>query len=111
MPTPTPEQIESTREVLGLNSYSDAQGRIESLEEAQWDAQLVDNGLYADEKDGVDIGGSNALLGAQISVEETIGRIRNRSRLRFGLPALTGTAGDYAANGGNELGFSSLRWY
>jgi hypothetical protein len=82
MPTPTPEQIETTREVLMLDTYTETAGLISDLEEAQWTAQVSDNTLWNTKRNSVTIIDSTV----KIDPASLLGRIRDRSRRRFGLP-------------------------
>ncbi len=95
-----------TREVLGLKSYADAETRIGGLEEAQWTVQLADNELWAANRD------DNVIIDSTVKIDpgSLLGRIRNRSRLRFGLPALSGNASDAETENGIDQ-IQSLAWY
>lgn len=107
----SPEQVELTREVLALKSYADTESRIGNLTSAQWTAQIADNNLWATKRDKfVELRGGKS--GVFIDPQSSLGRIRNRSRLRFGLPALQGEAADAdaeSADGGGLI--SSLGWF
>lgn len=98
MPTPTNQQIEQTRQVLGLKSFSEVSGLISNLaNDVQWTAQLTDNTTFLSEQDSVNdvqAVGSIKLFGDNDISETLAGKIRNRSRLRFGLTALSGKATD-----------------
>jgi hypothetical protein len=86
MPTPEPEEIETTREVLSLTSYSDTQSRIEALEDVQWTAQMDDNEKWLLKRDKyIRMAGNTANFGVSINPESPLGRIRTRSQLRFGM--------------------------
>lgn len=107
-PNPTATQIETTREVLALKSYSETSGLIGDLDDAQWAAQIADNALWAAKRNKfVELRGG----GVFIDPKSPLGRIRNRSRLRFGLSALQGEASDADAESAEGGLVSSLSWF
>lgn len=112
MPTPDADQIEETREVLGLKSYSDTASLIADVEEVQWTAQLADNETWADNRDKkVEIRDAD---GIYLDPNSFLGKLRNRSRRRFGLAAVGGKGSDKDVQDYEDFGRvleSSLKWF
>jgi hypothetical protein len=112
MPTPEAEQVEETREVLGLKSYSVTAELIEGVEEVQWTAQLADNETWAANRDKkVEIRNAD---GIYLDPNSFLGKLRNRSRRRFGLAAVGGNASDSDVQNYEDFGRiseSTLRYF
>lgn len=104
-PSPTTAQIELTREVLALSSYAETSGLIDALGDAQWAAQIADNDLWQTKRNSVTVIDSTV----KIDPGSLLGRIRNRSRLRFGLAPLAGDATD--AKISNSGAIQSVQWF
>ena len=113
MPTPAPtlDEIELTREVLALKSYSDTKSRIEALEPPQWAVQQADNALWTANRNSVDDVKRLGEIEFFENPDSILSKIRNRSRLRFGLAALTGEASDADAESAGQSLVSTLRWF
>lgn len=109
-PEPTQAEIETTREVLALPSFDQARDLVNGLNQAQWDAQTADNATWLearDETDAIKRVGSIEFFEPASSLT----RIRNRSRFRFGLPALSGDATESDAQNGLNIFASTGKWF
>jgi len=107
MPTPTADEIELTREVLGLKSYSATETAIGGLVESQWAAQLIDNETWAQNNDEyIELSGT-VILKPYVLLK----KIRNRSRHRFGLTAVSGDGSNDALDNELTTGINSLMWF
>lgn len=84
-PNPTPEEIESVREIARLSSYADSESRISSLNDAQWAATRADITEWAKVKNKHTI-----IDGSGVKIDKDRNRldITNRVRQRFGLSEL-----------------------
>lgn len=112
MPIPTAEEIETTREVLALVSYTDASARIEQLLAVQWAAQQEDNDLWTSNRNTIDdVKRVGEIEFFDMADGGILSKIRNRSRLRFGLPALSAAAADAEAQSAGRNLTSTLRWF
>lgn len=84
---PTPEEIEITRDVLGIREGGDnpqTTALANSLSIAKWEEQLADNDLWLQKRDKF------VVINGQVSIDPASARgvIRDRSRRRFGLPPI-----------------------
>ncbi len=120
---PTPEQIEQTRDTLGVPSYASANAILSNAENsysadewtAIWAAQTSDTALFAAKRD------KHTVLTGDVNINPADARraIRVRSLQRFGFSGaldadglpLIGAGGLPVAASASAVSFQSLKWY